>query len=144
MGLSWEVSLGRWDPLGRVLDLGHSQAGFCLPCAQLLQSCPTLCDHRTFSPPDSSVHGISQARLLEWVAISFSRGLSDPGIESISPAWQAYSLPLSLLRSPILVQMIVLYRAFPSLRVAWWTWMTRTLGEEPEHLWSSSDMLFQL
>ena len=65
MGLSWEVSLGRWDPLGRVLDLGHSQAGFCLPCAQLLQSCPTLCDHRTFSPPDSSVHGISQARILE-------------------------------------------------------------------------------
>ena len=64
MGLSWEVSLGRWDPLGRVLDLGHSQAGFCLPCAQLLQSCPTLCDHRTFSPPDSSVHGISQARIL--------------------------------------------------------------------------------
>ena len=32
------------------------------------------------SPPDSSVHGISQARTLEWVAISFSRGLPDPGI----------------------------------------------------------------
>ena len=32
------------------------------------QSCPTLCD--PMDPPDSSVHGISQARILEWVAIS--------------------------------------------------------------------------
>ena len=34
----------------------------------------------------SSVHGIFQARILEWVGISFSRGSSDPGIESASPA----------------------------------------------------------
>ena len=33
------------------------------------------------SPPDSSVHGISQARILEWVAISFSRDLPSPGTE---------------------------------------------------------------
>ena len=38
------------------------------------------------SPPGSSVHGISQARILEWFAISFSRWSSDPGIEPISPA----------------------------------------------------------
>ena len=44
------------------------------------------------SPPGSSVHGISQARILEWVAISFSRGFS-PGIELRSPALQADSLP---------------------------------------------------
>ena len=37
------------------------------------QSCPTLCDHMDCSPPSSSVHGILQARILEWVAISFSR-----------------------------------------------------------------------
>ena len=37
------------------------------------QSCPTLCDHMGCSPPDSSVHGILQARRLEWVAISFLR-----------------------------------------------------------------------
>ena len=37
-------------------------------------------------PPGSSVHGISQARILEWVAISFSRGSSDPGMEPGSPA----------------------------------------------------------
>ena len=42
----------------------------------LLQSCPTLCDSMHCSLPGSSVHGISQARILEWVAMSFSRGIS--------------------------------------------------------------------
>ena len=40
--------------------------------AKLLQSCPTLCDPIDGSPPSSSVLGIFQARILEWVAISFS------------------------------------------------------------------------
>ena len=40
--------------------------------------CPTLRDPMDHSPPGSSVHGISQARILEWVAISFSRGYSRP------------------------------------------------------------------
>ena len=43
-----------------------------------LQSCPTLCDPVDCSLPSSSVHGILQARILEWVAISFSRGSSWP------------------------------------------------------------------
>ena len=42
------------------------------------QSCPTLCDPMDYSPPGFSVHGIFQARVLEWVAISFSRGSSWP------------------------------------------------------------------
>ena len=42
------------------------------------KSCPTLCDPMDCSPPGSSVHGTSQARLLEWVAISFSSGSSQP------------------------------------------------------------------
>ena len=42
------------------------------------QSCLTLCDPIDCSPPDSSVHGILQARILEWVAIPFSRGSSQP------------------------------------------------------------------
>ena len=37
-----------------------------------LQSCPTLCDPIDSSPSGSSIHGILQARILEWVAISFS------------------------------------------------------------------------
>ena len=43
-----------------------------------LQSCVTLCDPLDCSPPGSSVHGILQARILEWVPISFSRGSSRP------------------------------------------------------------------
>ena len=38
--------------------------------AKSLQSCPTLCDPRDGSPPDSSIHGIFQARVLEWGAIA--------------------------------------------------------------------------
>ena len=50
------------------------------------KSCPTLCDSVDCSPPGSSVHGISQVRVLEWVPIPFSKDLPDPGIESVSPA----------------------------------------------------------
>ena len=56
------------------------------PHAQL---CPTLCDPMDCSLTGSSIHGIFQARILEWVAISFSRGSSrSPGTEhaSVSPA----------------------------------------------------------
>ena len=42
------------------------------------QLCPTLCNPMDCSSPGSSVHGILQARILEWVAISFSRGSSRP------------------------------------------------------------------
>ena len=42
------------------------------------QLCPTLCDPIDYSPQGSSDHGILQARILEWVAISFSRGSSQP------------------------------------------------------------------
>ena len=55
-------------------------------------SCPTLCDPMDSSPPGSSVYGILQARILEWVAIPFSRGLPGPGIEPGSPTLQADSL----------------------------------------------------
>ena len=47
------------------------------------------------SPSDSSVHGISQAKILKWVAIPFSRGLPNAGIEAELPALQADSSPLS-------------------------------------------------
>ena len=47
-------------------------------CVLVTQSCPTLYDAMDCSLPGSSVHGIVQARILEWVAISFSRGASQP------------------------------------------------------------------
>ena len=52
--------------------------------------------------PGSSVHDISQARILEWVAISFFRGSSSLVIESGSPALQADSLPAELPGKPTL------------------------------------------
>ena len=42
------------------------------------ESCLTLCDPMDCSSPGSSIHGILQARILEWIAISFSRGSSQP------------------------------------------------------------------
>ena len=45
---------------------------------EVIQSCPTLCNPMDCSPPGSSLHGILQARVLEWIAISFSRGSSWP------------------------------------------------------------------
>ena len=65
-------------------------------CAQL---CPILCDFMDYSLPGSSVHEISWARILEWVAISSCRDLPNPGIELRFPEslhWQADSLPLNL------------------------------------------------
>ena len=53
-------------------------------CAKLLLSYPTLCDHMDCSLPGSSVHGTSQARILEWVAMLSSRGSSNPGIKPAS------------------------------------------------------------
>ena len=47
-------------------------------CAKSLQLCPTLCDPIDCTPPGSSVHGILQARILEWVAMPSSKGASQP------------------------------------------------------------------
>ena len=56
-------------------------------------SSPTLCDLMGCSPPGSAVHGILQARALEWVAIPFSGDLPDPGIEPGCPTSHVDSLP---------------------------------------------------
>ena len=58
------------------------------------QSCLTLCDPVDCSPPGSSVHGIPQARILEWAAIYFFRDLPNPETEVRSLALQAESLPI--------------------------------------------------
>ena len=69
---SWEREEGR-DP--RVCD--SWALGLCF-CCLIAKSCPALCDPMDCSPPGSSVLGISQARMPEWVAISFSSGSSQP------------------------------------------------------------------
>ena len=50
----------------------HTDLAAAAAAAKSLQLCPTLCDPREGNPPGSSVPGILQARILEWVAISFS------------------------------------------------------------------------
>ena len=69
-------------PWGRGSTAASPQFQFPLdPCVRVClvaQSCLTLCDSRYCSPPGSSVHGILQARLLEWVAMPSSRGSSQP------------------------------------------------------------------
>ena len=66
----------RWEKKGMTEDeiVGwyHWLNGHAAAAAKLLQLCPTLCDSVDWSPPGSSVHGIFQARVLEWVAIAFS------------------------------------------------------------------------
>ena len=66
--------------------------------AKLLQLCLSLRNLMDCSPPDSSVHGILQARILEWVAISSFRGSSQPRDQtriSCLLYWQTGSLPLA-------------------------------------------------
>ena len=82
-----------------VTQLDSSASVACV-CAQL---CLTLRYPMDCNPPGSSVHGILQARILEWVAMPSSRASSDPGIKPVSLAllhWQAYSLPLCHQGSP--------------------------------------------
>ena len=61
-------------------ECGEKGALMCCWCVCVLvaQSCPTLCNPTDCSPPGSSVHGILQARILDWVPIPFSRGSCQP------------------------------------------------------------------
>ena len=61
-----------------------------------------LCDPVDCSPPGSSVHGVLQARILEWVAMPSSRGPYQPRIKPRSPTMQAGSLPSGPPGTPIL------------------------------------------
>ena len=57
----------------------HYFASMCVcVCLLVTQSCLTLCDPMNHSPPEFSIHGILQARILDWIAIPFSRGSSWP------------------------------------------------------------------
>ena len=65
-----------WVREGKQLAQHHSVSKQSNKWAKVTQSCLTLCDIMDHSPPDSSVHGIFQARIWEWFAIPFSRGSS--------------------------------------------------------------------
>ena len=116
------VSSGSWwwmccSPWGRKESditewLNWFQSGMCsytyvLYTRHLISlSCPPLCDPMDCSSPGSSVHGILQARILEWVAFPPSEDLPNPGIRPVSPASptsQTDSLLLSHLGSSYLM-----------------------------------------
>ena len=58
--------------------MSYNNPSFSDSDSEVAQSCLTLCDPMDSSQPGSSIHGIFQARILEWGAISFSRGSSQP------------------------------------------------------------------
>ena len=85
INLNTLIGLGVWILENKVQEANtwRLQDGVGMPWALLVkvlgtQSCPTLWDPMDCSPPGFSVHGILQARILEWVAIPFSRGSSWP------------------------------------------------------------------
>ena len=90
-GKSWTCACKK-----KKMEFEHFLTSCAYVHAQLLQSCLTLCDLMDWSLPASSVHGIFQARILEWVAMPSSRDLSDPEI-----ALQVDSLPTEPLENPV-------------------------------------------
>ena len=93
---------GRWgevlvalreDTESTVSSTMDSWLSLCTPVCAVAQSCLTLCDPVDCSPPGSSIHGIPQARVLEWGSCFLPPGdPPDPGIKNVSPALQVDSL----------------------------------------------------
>ena len=91
-----------------------------LNCESVSRSCPTLCNSKDCRSPGSSIHGILQARVLEWVAMPSSKESSQPGTEPGSPASQADSLPS---QSPEEAHYLNIIKAqCNALRLSWGLW----------------------
>ena len=85
-------------------------ATFDVCCCLVARSCPSLCDPMDCSSPDSSVHRISQARILEWVAIAFLQGTFQTQGSNLGLLyWQVDSLALSHQGSPNLMLSVLNY-----------------------------------
>ena len=97
---AWRVSASTWG----LQNGGFSSGWWIAAAAKSLQSCPTMCNPIDSSPPGSSVHGILQARTLEWVAISSSNAWkwkvkvkSISHVRLLSTPWTAaYQAPPSM------------------------------------------------
>ena len=96
----WSLSLSVLICKGEIIKSECTSSGRCEDCCCLVaKSCSTLSDPMDHSLQVSSVHGISQGIILEWVAILFSRGSSRVKDQCLLN-WQENSLPLSHLSSP--------------------------------------------
>ena len=116
-----------WDSPGKNTGVG---CHFLLQCmkekseSEVTQSCPTLSDHMDCSLPGSSIHGIFQARVLEWGAIAFSRGWST------SPKSQSLKMGEKGLR-PVSGTKVTSRTYAAVTGCPWWTWgkvVFRVLG----------------
>ena len=91
---------------------------FSVCCWLVTQLCPTFGDPMDCSPSGSSAHGISQARVLEWVAISFSRGIFlTQGLNLHLLHWQMDSLPMRHLRRPYIHYFYIIQRLKKNLDI---------------------------
>ena len=104
-----------------------------LVCAGVLSRflCPSLWDPMDYSPPGSSVHGISQARILKWVVISFSRESSQPRdwtLTSYTGRWILYHWAL---REAWTVNVSYRYLLERNVSGSWllWGWITPTYSQ---------------
>ena len=127
LGWRWEP---RWAPYcgHEAADAGIflTPAAYCCACAhaQLLQSWLALCDPMDSSPPGSSVHGILQARIPEWIPRPSSRGSSHGWnlhlLYLLHCRWILY--PLSHLGSPLIAEFLIFSRSLlrsPGLTPKW-------------------------
>ena len=83
------VSTLQYNYFPKLILLSTLQYNYAVLCAKLLQSCPTHCNLMVWSLPGSSVHGILQARILEWVAMPSPGDLPNPGIKPASLMFSA-------------------------------------------------------
>ena len=114
-----------WDSPGKNTGVGCHFLPQCMKVkseSEVAQSCPTLSDPMDFSLPGSSIHGIFQARVLEWVAIAFStNSWSLPklmSIESVMP-FNHLTLCHPLLLLPSIFLSIRIFSNESALRIKW-------------------------
>ena len=103
--------------LNDALNVNYSQEKTLLVLVKVTQSCPTLWD-----PMDYRVHGILQARILEWVVFPSPGDLPNPGIEPRSPTLQVDSLPSEPQEKPKntgVGNLSLLQRIFPTQELNW-------------------------
>ena len=92
----------------------------CACVCSVTQLCSTLCDPMDYSPPGSSVHGISQVRILEGAVIFSSRGSSwTQGLNPCLLHWNMDSLPLSHMGRPMFFRYISNARVYSTYVCKW-------------------------
>ena len=108
-------------------------------CVLVAQLCPTLCDPTDWGPPDSSVHGVFQARRLKWVAIPFSRGISMQWWRESSMQWRGSSMQRST--HFFWLKLCCLLSCFSRVRLCATPWIaafqaSRSMGFSRQEHWS--------